>query len=160
MGVDESFGQPGAVPFKWEIRPGVPKAPHRHHQRSSTNPPQKLRPPPSSPLYSFLSPPELRTDSFRSAPRSRSDRWIFDRPEVVSVGCFTGPLMGRKDTKKRLAKLPEPMFNLDTGKLPGRSVSARGSRSPFLPSPASSYSSFQSSPRPIKDSDWAGFGLF
>lgn len=165
MAVDESFRQPGAIPFKWEIRPGVPKVQHRHqqpgnHQRSSTNPPQKLRPPPSSPRSNFPPLPEFQTGTFRSAPRARSDRWIFDQPAVVSVGCFPAPLMSRKDSKKRIVKLPEPMFNSDIEILTRRSFSFRRAPSPFLASPSSSYSSYGSSPRPVRDSDWAGFGLF
>lgn len=167
MGVDESFRQPGSVPFKWEIRPGVPKVKQPgHHQRSSaiTNPPLKLRPPPSSPRPSYIPtppPPDFRTGSFRSAPRSRSDRWNIGLgrsapgPDVVSVGCFPAPLMSRKDIKKRIVKLPEPIDILAR-----RSISVRRTRSPFLASPVSSYSSYGSSPRPMKDADWAGFGLF
>ena len=69
--------------------------------------------------------------------------------------------MGRNDDKKkRIVKLPAPMLNLDVGILARRSVSVRRTRSPFMASPVSSYSSYESSPQPVKDSDWAGFGLF
>ncbi|XP_057973793.1 uncharacterized protein LOC131161826 [Malania oleifera] len=184
---DSTFKKPGTVPFKWEIRPGVPKfhqnlqqppAPplpkkqqqqqhhHRHHHHGQQQP-QKLRPPPAG-LTHFHPPPEVRTRSFRSVPRGRSDRWRFTkhdnvaRPEVVSQGCFLGPLLtGRKDEKKRAVHNAEPDFTLQLETLARWSVSSRKSLSPFRNSPSSSYSSsYQSSPRPVSDAEWAGFGLF
>ncbi|KAM3305853.1 hypothetical protein P3S67_012722 [Capsicum chacoense] len=99
---DESFKKAGAIPFKWEIRPGVPKLQHSHqpispsldHHRplSKVDEPQevteknqsrpipetqrKLRPPPAA-SFNFQSPNvEPRTRSFRSVPRARSDRYV------------------------------------------------------------------------------------
>jgi len=125
--IDDSFKKPGAVPFKWEIRPGVPKIQRQqkqqkkelspptlpspslpfNHRRPSPTPQvqkQKLKPPPARSV--FLPPPEPRAHSFRSVPRSRSGRWRFEqpthvRPECVSPGCFPSPLLRRKDSKRR-----------------------------------------------------------
>ncbi|XP_062159604.1 uncharacterized protein LOC133866956 [Alnus glutinosa] len=182
MAVDDSFKKPGAVPFKWEIKPGVPKLQqHPHHQKQQQQqppcnyhrtvlptPPQKLRPPPSGSY--FVPPLEPRKRSFRASPRTRSERWRFDRPttlvgpEVVSPGCFFSSFLGRKPEKRRLRKIgpaSEPDYTSDLETLSRWSVSSRKSLSPFQDSPSSSFSSsYQSSPRPVSDADWAGFGLF
>lgn len=177
MAVDDSFTKPGAVPFKWEIKPGVPKL-QQHHQKqqqqqTSSNhrtelptPPQKLRPPPSGSY--FVPPLEPRTRSLRASPRTRSERWRFDQPttlvgpDVVSPGCFLSSFLGRKSEKRRLrirnmGPASEPDYTSDLETLSRWSVSSRKSLSPFQDSPSSSY---QSSPRPMSDADWAGFGLF
>ncbi|KAJ4838350.1 hypothetical protein Tsubulata_026399 [Turnera subulata] len=129
-GRDDSFKKPGAVPFKWEIRPGVPKI--QQHQKkplpplsppilpspsppfnnthrrlpSPTPPRQKLKPPPPGSI--FLPSPEPRSSSFRSStPASaRSERWRLEQPtrvhpDTVSVGCFPSPLLGRKSGSSR-----------------------------------------------------------
>ncbi|CAK9168734.1 unnamed protein product [Ilex paraguariensis] len=194
MAADDSFKKPGAIPFKWEIRPGVPKVqqqPHLqssydHHrplplqpqlhkqQHSDLDPsfpstPQKLRPPPAG-LY-FQPPPELRTGSFRSTTRTRSESYRFDshilgRPEVVSTGCLPTPLLRRKHNKKKLHKPKpgyesEPDYNSDIEILSRWSMSTRKSLSPFRDShSSSSFSSYQCSPLPVGDAEWAGFGLF
>lgn len=193
MAVDDSFKKPGAVPFKWEIKPGVPKT-HQHqnhqqkripppspprqptrvqaynHHRSSEMPSPKLKPPPAGSYCYVFSPVDSRTGSFRSSPRIRSDRWRFDlpllsRPESVSTGCFLSPLLRRMPSKKKTRKPliePEPesdyISNLET--LARWSFSSRKSLSPFRDSSSSSVSSYQSSPRPVADAEWAGFGLF
>lgn len=184
MAVDDSCRKPGAVPFKWEIRPGVPKI--RQHQQkkppqgpqtqplspptfvqrpsSSPAPPQKLKPPPAA--FSVPSPLDSRTQSFRSAPRTRSERWRTDRvrSESVSPGCFFSPLLRRKEGKRKV-HVPrpesEPGCLSDLQTLPRWSVSSRQSFSPICASPASSsFSSYKSSPRHVSDAEWAGFGLF
>ena len=195
MAVDDSFKKPGAVPFKWEIRPGVPKvqklkkqqeqSPQKQKQQKKPPPPlpppaspfinqlalptprgpphqQKLKPPPAG-SYLLLT-PEPRSHSFRSTPRARSERWQFDqparvRPECVSPGCFPSPLLRRKGSKRRTQK-PEPDYVSDFETLSRWSVSSRRSLSPFYGSPASSFSSFRSSPRPVANAEWAGFGIF
>ncbi|KAK6131531.1 hypothetical protein DH2020_034738 [Rehmannia glutinosa] len=168
MKIDDSFKKPGSVPFKWEIRPGVPKIQDpqppisgRHHTEFETRKQHqkkqpKLKPPPSG-LY-FRAPLETRPESLQSSPRSSSHR--FARPEVVSsAGCFPSPLANRKNAKKRngdprSGSEPEYYSDLDT---PSRwSVSSRKSASPL----SSSFASSRSSPRPVSDVDWAGFGLF
>lgn len=188
MAIDESFKKPGAVPFKWEVKPGVPKVqqqqqrqplsppplpqPRHDYHRTLTTPPPKLRPPPSGSTY-FVPPLESRTRSFRSSPRTRSESWRFERrpsrlvsPEVVSPGCFLSSFLRRsKPAKSRLQKLgsePEPDFTSELETLARWSVSSRKSLSPFRDSAStSSYSSsYQSSPRPVSDTEWAGFGLF
>ncbi|MFQ6639824.1 hypothetical protein Gotur_016137 [Gossypium turneri] len=197
MAVDDSFKKPGAVPFKWEIRPGVPKLQQRElsshkekqqkqrqpppplpppaspfiNQRSFPTPPpgiqpkvQRLKPPPAGSYY-ILS-PEPRSHSFRSTPRTRSGSFRFDqparlRPECVQTGCFPSPLLKRKGSKRRTQKLePEPDYVSDLETRSRWSVSSRRSVSPFYSSPASSFSSFRSSPRPVADVEWAGFGFF
>lgn len=189
--IDDSFRKPGAVPFKWEIRPGVPKiqrqqkqqkkelspptlpspSPPFNHRRPSPTPQvqkQKLKPPPARSI--FIPSPEPRAYSFRSAPRSRPGRWRFEQPthvqpECVSPGCFPSPLSRRKDSKRRtstsIAKpASEPDYTSDLDTLSRWSISSRKSLSSFRDSPASSFSSYQSSPRPVSDAQWAGFGLF
>ncbi|KAJ6398975.1 hypothetical protein OIU77_019685 [Salix suchowensis] len=190
---DDSFKKPGSVPFKWEIRPGVPKiqqqlqqkqqkkellpptlpspSPPFNHRRPSPPPQvqkQKLKPPPAKSI--FLPPPEPRAHSFRSVPRSRSERWRFEQPthvrhECVSPGCFPSPLSRRKDSKRRTSTstakpASEPDYTSDLDTLSRWSISSRKSLSSFRDSPASSFSSYQSSPRPVSDAEWAGFGLF
>ncbi|CAN1768386.1 hypothetical protein LINPERHAP1_LOCUS10610 [Linum perenne] len=112
--IDDSFKKPGAVPFKWEIRPGVPKLHHQHRQQQHSSPlqakkhlspPTLLSPsPPSfisrsrhpSPTTQFLRPPsDVQSRSFRSTPRrAHSERWrtteqVRRQPEVVApAGCF------------------------------------------------------------------------
>lgn len=194
MAIDESCTKPGAIPFKWEIKPGVPKQQHvqqQQHKKPQSPPelpkprdynhrkisplptppsvsPQKLRPPPSrSP---FVPPMEPRTRSFRSSSRTRSERWRFDRPasfvrpEVVAPGCFLSSFLKRKSVKTKLQKPgpeSEPDYSSDLEVLSRWSVSSRRSLSPFRNSPmSSSFSSYQSSPRPMSDAEWAGFGLF
>lgn len=188
MAIDDSFKKPGAVPFNWEIRPGVPKintqqpklqpkqlsppvlpspsprfAPRRPSPASLNQ--QKLKPPPAG--FIFLPPPEPRTHSFRSTPRTRSERWRFDQPtrvgpECVSPGCFPSPLLRRKDSKRRTTHVAESEsdYTSDLETLGRWSVSSRKSFSPFRESSASSYSSYRSSPRVVSDAEWAGFGLF
>ncbi|XP_038700507.1 uncharacterized protein LOC119997506 [Tripterygium wilfordii] len=186
MGVDDedySCKKPGAVPFKWEIRPGVPKIQHDHHKpqppplsppaspfldenhHSLPTTPRKLKPPPA--VFSFLPQPELRTRSFLSTPRTRSNHWRFEqpvplRPDAVSPGCFPSPLLRRKENKRRVRK-PDPAYEPDCNSeletLSRWSVSSRKTFSPFRDS-TSSYSPYQSSPRPVSDTEWAGFGLF
>ncbi|KAI3464545.1 hypothetical protein Pfo_021208 [Paulownia fortunei] len=192
MKIDDSFKKPGAVPFKWEIRPGVPKlqnpqAPvHDHHfqfefrkqhqrkqhaqQKQSPvsihnhpfpKAPPKLKPPPAG--FYFQPPMEPRTHSFRSSSRTCSHRFglpVLARPDVVSsAGCFPSPLAKRKSVKKRIVdprSRPEPEYYSDVD-IPSRwSVSSRKSVSPL----SSSFASYQSSPRPVTDADWAAFGLF
>ncbi|TXG53015.1 hypothetical protein EZV62_022184 [Acer yangbiense] len=180
---DESFTKPGTIPFKWEIRPGVPKIQHHQHkqtpnssppespahQHKSPTPPLKLKPPPAG--FQFLPPfePQARTQSFRSTPRIRSERWRFDqptriRPEYVSPGCFPSPFLKQRDSKRRVNVCRpefEPGYSSDLESLSRWSVSSRKSLSQLSASPASSsLSSYKSSPHPVSDAEWAGFGLF
>ncbi|KAJ6335715.1 hypothetical protein OIU77_025626 [Salix suchowensis] len=184
METDDSFKKPGAVPFKWEIRPGVPKIQQQLQQQkelSSPSPPfshlrpsttqvqkQKLKPPPAGSM--FLPPSEPCAQSFRSAPCGLPEHWRFEqpvrvRPECVSAGCFPSPLLRRKQSKRRttfsIAKPGlEPDYTSDLDTLSRWSISSRKSLSSSRDSPASSVSSYQSSPRPVSDAEWAGFGLF
>lgn len=191
---DHSFTKPGAIPFQWEIKPGVPKIQYQQQKQlpPQTPPPSRshshkhlqLKPPPSGSI--FLPPPEphTRTRSFRSpsASRTRSERWRFEQPNnflsrrseaISSAGCFMSPLLRGKPSSKskrgsggaRTAPVPEsePDYTLDLETLARWSVSSRKTLlSPFRYSPAStsSYSSNRSSPRPVSDAEWAGFGLF
>ncbi|KAJ6405353.1 hypothetical protein OIU84_013334 [Salix udensis] len=186
METDDSFKKPGAVPFKWEIRPGVPKIQQQLQQQkelSSPSPPfshlrpsttqvqkRKLKPPPAGSM--FLPPSEPAcAKSFRSAPCGLPEHWLFEqtvrvRPECVSAGCFPSPLLRRKQSKRRttfsIAKpgLEPDHYTSDLDTLSRWSISSRKSLSSSRDSPASSVSSYQSSPRPVSDAEWAGFGLF
>lgn len=159
MNIDESFKKPGSVPFKWEIRPGVPKhLNNNHHEPSSNRHTSSLKPPPSSPT-SFHFP----------SPRTQSSRFEFDRkhvvrqPDVVSSGCF----QARRGSFRKTNKLhANPMYKSDLERLSEWSVSTRKSGSPlYNDSPlSSSFSSSyrSSSPRMVgvSDAEWAGYGLF
>ncbi|KAE9457556.1 hypothetical protein C3L33_10537, partial [Rhododendron williamsianum] len=157
MTIDDSFKKPGAIPFKWEIRPGVPKLHHQspspqqspsfnlrrsllqhheqqkqqsfNHHRSCPTTPIKLSPPPSG--FHFRPPPP--EPHSRSTPRSRSDRSIFAPPDIVGSGsCFPSPSVVRVD--------PEVV-------------------SLFRDSPSSSFSSYRSSPRPLAMMSGPGLGF-
>ncbi|CAN4081329.1 unnamed protein product [Withania somnifera] len=182
---DESFKKAGAIPFKWEIRPGVPKLQHSHQPSSQLNKlddqpkknqsrpipetPRKLRPPPAASFNLQPPVPERRTRSFQSAPRARSDRHVQNlliRPGmgVASDGCFPSPLL-RRATEKKKSKTTGPETELgymsDLETVSRLSVSSRKSVSPFNDSLSSSFSSHESSPRrPVSDADWVGFALF
>ncbi|XP_023525665.1 uncharacterized protein LOC111789202 [Cucurbita pepo subsp. pepo] len=162
MDVDEFYRQPAAVPFKWEIKPGVPRNHHRLHPFPTHSPQQhkKLKPPPAVTATQF--------HRSSNSLRTRSDRWSstqskLAQPEQVLVGCFSSPLPNRKATKI-VNRKPEPDYASELETLPRWSVSSKKSISPFRnsvsSSPSSSRSSYQSSPRPTSDSEWAGFGLF
>ncbi|OIV96650.1 hypothetical protein TanjilG_09192 [Lupinus angustifolius] len=166
----DSFKKPGSVPFKWEVKPGVPIIHHHQNQRVQSEPPSpKLRPPPAG-SYLF-SPVQTCSRSFRSAPKVRSDRFRFDhplfsRPESVSAGCFFSPFLRRlKSNKKTTANRcnnsdNEPDYELEEIETLSRwSLSSKKSISPFRASTTSSYS-ITSSPGPISDAEWAGFSLF
>lgn len=164
MTVDESFKKPGAVPFKWETRPGVPKTrtdgPDHHLSKrqefhshgdeedvseQSLPPPQKLKPPPSR--LHFLPRGEPGSCSFRSAPQARSNRWHASLPELVrpicvSPGCFpTSSILRRKSMSK-----PDH-FLLYPNTPARRSASSTKSLPSSCNSPSTSYFSVQSSPK-------------
>ncbi|KAG5575312.1 hypothetical protein H5410_055446 [Solanum commersonii] len=177
---DESFKQAGAIPFKWEIRPGVPKLQHSQQPLIKQEDPQEVaennrsRPIPETPLkpppaadFNFQQPiEEPRTRSFRSAPRARSDRHVLNlltRPAVgvASDWCFPSPLLKRATKKNMKMKKtgpepePEPDYLSDLETVSRWSVSSRKSISPFHDSLSSSFSSRESSPRrPVSDADW------
>ncbi|KAK7410616.1 hypothetical protein VNO78_01551 [Psophocarpus tetragonolobus] len=162
-GDTDSFKKAGAIPFKWEVKPGLPIVQQKLHQQKVEPPSPKLRPPPPVGSY-LLSPAEPRTRSFRSTSRSLSERWRFERPllartESVSSGCFFSPFLRRLQRRKTLRKrLVEEDYTSELETLGRWSLSSTKSLSPFRASTASS--SVASSPRPVTDADWAGFGLF
>ncbi|XP_020213953.1 uncharacterized protein LOC109798133 [Cajanus cajan] len=159
----DSFKKPGAVPFKWEVKPGLPIVQQKLHRQKLELPSLKLRPPPPAGSY-LLSPVEPRTRSFRSSPRVRSERWRFERPllaraESVSSGCFFSPFLRRLQRRKAVPKrVVEEDYTSELETLGRWSLSSTKSLSPFRASTASS--SVVSSPRPVSDAEWAGFGLF
>lgn len=124
---DYSFKKQGAIPFKWEIKPGVPKHPQQQQERqqhyeqnrspsssSSEFPSPKLTPPPSM-SYVFSSVEPWSTRSFRSTPPVRSGRWQFDRPitarpnSVPPSGCFLSPFLKRLSKWKKVGRNRKPM---------------------------------------------------
>lgn len=185
---DDSFKKPGSIPFKWEIRPGVPKpqtqpgrrqlesGSEKQHQRkqkvapaSIQETPRKLKPPPAGLCFQPPMEPQTRTRSIRSSPRTLSDRirsshtlsdrvgsphtLLLARPDVViTAGCFPSP---RKPKNVKGARsVPEPDYYSDL------EISSRWSVSSRKTVPTSSPSIHGSSPRPVSDAEWAGFGLF
>lgn len=159
----DSFKKAGAVPFKWEVKPGLPIVQQKLHHQKLESPSLKLRPPPPVGAY-LLSPAEPRSRSFRSTPRDRSDRWRFKRPllaqaESVSSGCFFSPFLRRLQRRKKVPKrVFEEDYRPELETLGRWSLSSTKSLSPFRASTTSS--SVASSPRPVSDAEWAGFGLF
>ncbi|XP_010521279.1 PREDICTED: uncharacterized protein LOC104800214 [Tarenaya hassleriana] len=117
---DDSFKRPGAVPFSWEIRPGVPKTPSPHpdnlnHLRLSSSP-QPLHPPPP--------PPAL------------SERWLLLRPNRVRPGCFPPSLFRLRKSRRKTVPRLDPEYGSDT-----ETVSSRRSIFPMWDSPKSLFSS-------------------
>ncbi|KAL3638849.1 hypothetical protein CASFOL_016756 [Castilleja foliolosa] len=166
MKIDDSFKKPGSVPFKWEIRPGVPKTqnpqtpsgdPRKQHQR------KHLKPPPAG-SYLFRPHFETRPDSFRSPPQHTCSRRFrlsgLAQPDIVSsAGCFPSPLVKTKNASKRSGgprSRPEYGYYSDRDIPSPWSVCSRKSNA----SPSSSFASYQSSPRPVSDAVWASFVLF
>ncbi|XP_071709969.1 uncharacterized protein [Rutidosis leptorrhynchoides] len=153
MATDDSFKKPGSVPFKWEIRPGVPK-PLNHHQPPSNR--LSLKPPPSSPTSFHF--PSSRTHSSHYHNRKP----IMGRTEVVSLGCFQPRKVysQKKSNKLRV----DPTYKTDLETLSQWSMLTKKSGSPFRDSPlsTSSFSSYRSSPlmANVSDAEWAGYGLF
>ncbi|CAM8979064.1 unnamed protein product [Rhodiola kirilowii] len=176
------YKQPGSVPFKWEIRPGVPKLNHNPKPSPptisttrrvvSSSPQPKLKPPPAKnssypqedrPIRSFRSDP--RTRSALSSPRIHSERRLAG-PEVVAPGCFPSPSKRVQSSRRGV----ESEFGFDFG--PGYysdldtstrwSVSSRKSKSnysPFHYSSSDSFSSSSWSPTPVSQAEWTALGL-
>ena len=125
--VDGSFKKPGAIPFKWETRPGVPKPdpqPQPPLSYSDNNKEEEEEnytshsSSPSTPQYLSLTPPP-RTQSLRSISRLRSNVQWYDpdpdpgppllaRPESISAGCFLSPRLRWKWGWKKLAAKTKP----------------------------------------------------
>ncbi|WOG84597.1 hypothetical protein DCAR_0103781 [Daucus carota subsp. sativus] len=173
MAAEDSFVTPGSVPFRWEIRPGVPKTRLQeisppsdqqqevdrcydtHSPSSFPSTPQKLKPPPAGYYSNLKRTPEIRPFKTQS----------------VSQGCFpTSPLTRQKSKRVGIKKLSKPEFGSDCGYSLDLETLERWSESSwkspaFYDSPSfssyrSSFSSLRSSPRPASDAEWAGFGLF
>lgn len=173
MAADDSFVTPGSIPFRWEVRPGVPKIFHRElsppfDQQEVDRCHNSIRPPsvPSSPQKLKL-PPAGYYSNLHPAPKIRPYE-----TQSVSQGCFpTSPLIRQKSKRKGIKKLLKPElgsecgYSLDLETL-ARWSESRGKCFAFYDSPSSSssyrssFSSFRSSPQPACDAEWAGFGLF
>lgn len=108
--VDDSFKRPGAVPFKWEIQPGVPKAqqPSPRNKPTPQKTPPKLSPPPSG--ISFYPPHHstllVRVTSSQSKSSERHRR-LDSRPNsarssvaVAAIGCFPSASPRRRIERK------------------------------------------------------------
>lgn len=120
MKIDDSFKKPGSIPFKWEIRPGIPKlqttqtdpgrpqlesGSDKQHQRKQKQPPvatihnhpfpetpRKLKPPPAGLCFQPPLEPQVqtRTRSIRSSPRTFSDRFSLRGLALPDVVSSTG----------------------------------------------------------------------
>ncbi|PIN17059.1 hypothetical protein CDL12_10291 [Handroanthus impetiginosus] len=190
MKIDDSFKKPGAVPFKWEIRPGVPKlqnsqpsSDHNHHefefefqklhqrkqqvhQKHSLNSPlpqtpSRLKPPPAG-LYKPF-PLEPRTHSFRSSSRVASNRFGLPslvRPDIVSSAGCFPSPLVKRKNAKKRVGDPRPTPEPEY--YSDLDVPSRWSISSRKSvSPLfSSFASYQSSPRPMSEAEWGTFGLF
>ncbi|CAA0827929.1 Unknown protein [Striga hermonthica] len=174
---DDSFKKPGSIPFKWEIRPGVPKIqpenPSSGHAQFDSSPGvrrpklhrKQLKPPPAG--FNFRPHLEARPSPTQSPSGNVSRRFGplgRAQPDIVSsFGCFpASPLVKWKAEKMQCPgpiSKPKPGYCSDPD-IPSRwSVSSRKSTTTASPL-SSSMASYQSSPRPVRDADWAGFGLF
>lgn len=167
MEVDDSFKKPGSVPFKWEIQPGVPKllttqtqTEKKHQRKQKQQPfpekPAKLKPPPAGLCFQPPIEPRTRTRSAGSSPRTFSYRAGLAQPDVVSSArCFPSSLGKLKNENRggSLISLPRPEYYSDLETSSRWSFSSRKSVSPSIPVDGSS-------PRPVFDAEWAGFGLF
>ncbi|XP_068649021.1 uncharacterized protein [Aristolochia californica] len=159
MAADDSFKRPGAVPFKWEISPGIPKP---SSSSTASSHPQKLNPPPVGPAFSPSASPLL----LRHFP-SPSDQTFRVRRRHIdhSSGCFPVPPLNRKKTHnpKMLDHGHDDEDDCshmiaDLQTLARWSMSSRKSLSPDSPPLLSSLS--RSLRRAHDDPDWAGYGLF
>uniref|UniRef100_A0A7N0RDG5 Uncharacterized protein n=1 Tax=Kalanchoe fedtschenkoi TaxID=63787 RepID=A0A7N0RDG5_KALFE len=141
------YKQTRSVPFKWEIRPGVPKD---NSSPAASSRQQKLKPPPSSSsIVPFCCHP---SPSYLSSPRTHSLRLLSAEPQLV--GCFPSPSRrsssrrGRSRVGSESESGPDCGSDLET--LPRRSVSWRKSTSPF-----------HHSPRPsVSQAEWDACSLF
>lgn len=97
---DESFKRPGAVPFTWEIRPGVPKT--RNHQ--TDHDPTLLQPPKKL--------PPLRLKPLPPSPSSSSSLSSFSKTRPASP--FDPPssfkLKPSPDSTSHSSRPPSPYF--------------------------------------------------
>ncbi|XP_010459890.1 PREDICTED: probable serine/threonine-protein kinase samkC [Camelina sativa] len=179
-GDDYSFKRPGAVPFKWEVRPGVPKTQpgDDDHPTLLLQPPKRLAPlrlkpfPPSEsksrPVSPFAPPSSFKLKS----PPSDSDSqcsgpptpYFRSSPPRVG-GCFyPKSLFGWKKSKSSdIKKTGQESSSssssefenfYETGSTFSRSEdSSQGSVSSRWGSPKSSFSSRRGSPLKRTDSD-------
>ncbi|KAK7275615.1 hypothetical protein RIF29_16735 [Crotalaria pallida] len=164
MGSDDySFKKPGSVPFKWEIKPGVPKPQHHHHQHHDHDHDQRNFSSPTSPLRSNVFSPEdlLHSRSFRSTHSVQSDQWRLDRSNSMPLSYFLSPSLGRMHSEKmnRKPAVDEPNYRSDPLR---RCLSMRSFLSRFRDSLSKSPSSMLSNQTPNrtvrKRGGWAGFG--
>lgn len=131
MNIDDSFKKPGAVPFKWEIRPGVPKVRNQPKQ-----PTPVIKPPPARSYFTLPLEPQRRVPG---------------QPDIVSSGgCFPSP---KRVKKRNVLDYYEPKYSSDLGT---PSFSSRRSLSSF----SSPFGSSVSDSRATSDAEWATFGLF
>ncbi|XP_047335449.1 uncharacterized protein LOC124938973 [Impatiens glandulifera] len=196
MSKDDSFKRPGSIPFKWEIRPGVPKTQlhrydspsrnlhrslinHHHHQQALLQPTTTttttvdLLSCPNTPPARFETLSPVWNRSIKSAPqtpfrrsKSRSvepNTIVRLQPEIVGTGCLSRDYYYKKREKRNQKKRSS---DSDCSSCDIESVSrlsSESSRRSVSPLSSSEFSShWSSSPREIRvrDSDWAGFGLF
>lgn len=172
--VDDSFKKPGAIPFKWEIRPGVPKLQQYYDVEefsSFSETPRKLTPPPSAAGYcaqtgsSFRSTPPSRSGSSRSRsfrfyssnnhpqPQQQQQRRNVGVSSTTTSGCFPSPLLIKRRSEKnktkkkhKITSKEETASNSDVETLsPRLSVSNSSSWKSFSPLPDSPLSSSFSS---------------
>ncbi|CAI9115434.1 OLC1v1016336C1 [Oldenlandia corymbosa var. corymbosa] len=172
MAGDGSFKKQGAIPFKWEIRPGVPKDQaqqpghvlHREHNKAFSG--QLATPPGRLQLQPRM---EARTRSLLSTPRALSDRFsshksMLSGPDIFYPGgCL--PSLYKQPNLLNVKPESEPDRNSDLEARSPLSSSSRRKSSSSSPSrdssPVFSSTSYRrSSPPAMVDAEWAGVGLF
>ncbi|CAA0229868.1 hypothetical protein AtNW77_Chr1g0024361 [Arabidopsis thaliana] len=102
---DDSFKRPGAVPFKWEIRPGVPKT------RPGDDDPALLQPPPPN----KLPPLKLKSTPPSNSPSPSSSSSFFSESRSRPVSPFAPPpssfkLKSPSDSDSNCSASPTPYF--------------------------------------------------
>lgn len=102
---DDCFKKEGRVPFKWEIRPGVPK-------NSQPPPPPKLRPPPAAFLFQSAPPPGLGCfpSPFVGSKRRQFDDW--SELETMSSGRWSSVSVSDKGASSSSHKSSPPLSAL------------------------------------------------
>ncbi|KAL5714522.1 hypothetical protein ACHQM5_016471 [Ranunculus cassubicifolius] len=174
MGVmDESFKRAGAVPFKWEVQPGIPKSLPNY----TPSTPSRLAPPPSESEFYFAPTPKRSLAPTRSLSRlapTRSLSRLLTRLKshgssrtsvLLSLGCFPGPCVNKRSFKVNTTEKSGDESESDSEYDNITEILDSWSNSPqkLTDSPlrdSASSSSERSSPPPSDDVHWAAFGLF
>ncbi|KFK44276.1 hypothetical protein AALP_AA1G237300 [Arabis alpina] len=166
---DDSFKRPGAVPFKWEIRPGIPKT-RPDHDPSLLQPPKKLPPlrlnptPPSitgtkirpvspfaPPSSSFKLKPPPDSDSYSNSPGPPTPYFKSSSPRA-RLGLDSGASFRRWRFPKSLFGMKKSKSNGDVKKTSQESTSSESDN--FYESESTFSTSEESSRGSVSSTTW------